>query len=294
MQLSDWVYQLIGLDFNHARSDLATHPFTSGTAPEDIRVTTRIDENDLAMMFFSSIHEGGHALYEQGLGRNAYGLPEAEPCSLSVHESQSRIWENNVARGQAFWTYVRDTLARYYPDGLQGYDSAAVFRAVNRIEPSLIRISADELTYHFHIMLRFEIERAIMEGDAGVDDIPELWHEKVRSYLGLSIPDEAHGALQDIHWSLGAVGYFPTYSLGSLYAAQFYHYAHAANPDMEERFRQGDFSPLNRWLAQNIYAHGRLMDSPKLCEAATGEQLNPDYFLTYMRQKLQAVYNIQW
>jgi carboxypeptidase Taq len=291
-----WAYSLavlrqLGYDFNRGRQDKSTHPFSTGLGMEDVRITTHLQEHDLQAMLYSTIHECGHALYEQGLNPAHYGLPAAEACSLSIHESQSRIWENNVGRGLPFLTHQLSALQELYPDRLAGRTAQDVFRMVNRVEPSLIRIQADELTYHLHILLRFELEVALIGGELSVADLPAAWNERFEALMGVRVPDHAHGCLQDVHWSHGSFGYFPTYTLGSLYAAQLYAAAERNEPDMGAHIAAGDVSGLHDYLQRNVYAHGRLYRSDDLCRLATGEGLNPAYFHRYLRTKLESVYS---
>ncbi|HEY0030132.1 MAG TPA: carboxypeptidase M32, partial [Bacteroidia bacterium] len=211
----------MGYDFEAGRQDASSHPFTTSFSPQDVRVTTRINENDLNEMIWSCIHEGGHALYEQGLPTEEYGMPSGEYISLGIHESQSRLWENNIGRSLPYWKANYSILQSAFPENLKKVSFEDFYKAMNIVKPSLIRTSADELTYHFHVLIRFEIEKALIEGSIEVKDLPAYWHAKYKEYLGIEVPDDARGVLQDIHWSHGSFGYFPTYSLGSFYAAQF-------------------------------------------------------------------------
>ena len=212
----------MGYDFEAGRQDASSHPFTTNFSSEDVRVTTRINENDLNEMIWSCIHEGGHALYEQGLPTSEYGLPSGEYISLGIHESQSRLWENNVGRSLPYWKFNYSKLQTAFPENLSKVNFEDFYKAMNIVKPSLIRTSADELTYHFHVLIRFEIEKALIEGTIEVKDLSSYWNSKYKEYLGIDVPDDTKGVLQDIHWSHGSFGYFPTYSLGSFYAAQFY------------------------------------------------------------------------
>jgi carboxypeptidase Taq len=282
----------MGFDFDRGRQDISTHPFTTGTSPDDVRITTHINEYNIAQMLYGTIHEGGHALYEQGLPAEHYGLPACEACSLSIHESQSRIWENNIGRSLPFWKFHFEGFAQLFPDRLRNLQPEDVFRAVNVVEPSLIRIMADELTYHFHIMIRFELERALISRELAVKDLPAAWNEKYAEYLGITPSADSEGVLQDIHWSIGAIGYFPTYSLGSFYAAQFYAHALNQNPALEDQFKSGHTGWFVNWLKQEVYSRGRLYSSNDLCRLITGEDLTVDYFLRYIRNKMEQVYAI--
>lgn len=284
------VLEDMGFDFQQGRQDISTHPFTTSFAMEDVRITTRVDEFDLSNALYSSIHEGGHALYEQGLLSSNYGLPSGQACSLSIHESQSRIWENNIGRSLPFIEYYFIDLQQLYPDALKGKTSSEVFKAFNVVKPSFIRTSADEVSYHFHILLRFEVEREIIENRLKVKDLAEFWNAKVKEYLNLEVQEDRQGALQDVHWSMGAIGYFPTYSLGSFYAAQFFAKASQVIPDLNSQIKAGHFLHFKKWLNENIHVHGKLYPSEVLCQLVTGEKLNVNYFLTYIKEKLSVVY----
>ena len=212
----------IGFDFERGRLDTTAHPFCTGIGPGDTRITTRFDARDFSGAFFGILHEVGHGLYEQGLDPGHHGTPLGEAVSLGVHESQSRLWENGVGRSKAFWEHWLPQARRFFREPLHATGLDAFHAAINRVEPSLIRVEADEVTYNLHILIRFELEQALIGGGLAVDDLPGAWDEKYRSYLGISPPDDARGCLQDIHWAAGLVGYFPTYTLGNLYAAQLY------------------------------------------------------------------------
>ena len=284
------VLKTMGYDLKKGRQDLSTHPFTISFSPEDVRVTTRMDANNLHEAIWSSIHEGGHALYEQGLSKEAYGMPGGEACSLSVHESQARLWENIIGRGYPFWQHFFPKLQEQFPGSMSDVSLDRFYTAINTVRPSLIRTNADELSYHFHIMLRFEIEKALIEGSLDVKDVPDRWNEKVREYLGIEVPSDAKGCLQDVHWSHGGIGYFPTYSLGSLYSAQFYAQAKEDINDLEGSIAKGDLQPLLDWLRDRIHSNGRLKKPGELCEKVTGKELDPAYFMTYAKEKYGAIY----
>jgi carboxypeptidase Taq len=239
----------IGFDFEAGRQDISMHPFTTSFNSMDVRVTTRIDEQDFGNMTWSCLHEGGHALYEQGLPNDQYGLPLGEYCSLSIHESQSRLWENNVGRGLSYWKYNMHLLQNYFPEAFGSVSVEGFYKAINVVQPSLIRTEADELTYHFHVMIRYEIEKALIEGSLKTKDIPEQWNALYKEYLGVDVPDDKRGCLQDIHWSHGSFGYFATYSLGSLYAAQLFHAVEQAHPTLNIEIENGNFLTINNWLS---------------------------------------------
>lgn len=286
------VVRQLGYDLHHGRQDLSAHPFSIGMTPTDVRITTMVSETDIREMLYSSIHEAGHAMYEQGLPSDHRGWPGSEYCSLSIHESQSRLWENNVGRSMGFLRYFEKDLRALYSDGLAGKSTEDIFKAMNRVQSNPIRISSDELTYHFHIILRFEIENDLINGRISVDEMPEVWNAKVKEYLGLDVESDAKGVLQDIHWAHGSFGYFPTYSLGSFYAAQFMHHAEKEIPNLETEFEKGNFAPLKGWMRENIHQHGKLWLAEELCEKATGEPLNVKYFVDYARNKFGQVYGL--
>ncbi len=282
----------LGFDFNYGRQDISIHPFTINFGAQDVRVTTRIDEENLADCVTGTIHECGHALYEQGLPAESYGLPSGEAVSLGIHESQSRLWENNVGRSLQFWTGQFPELLKHFPEQMSGIAPHDIFSAVNVVQPSLIRINADELTYHFHVMVRFEVEKALFSNQLKVADIPAYWNQRYRDYLGIDVPKDSEGCLQDVHWSHGSFGYFPTYSIGSFYAAQFFAKAKKDIPNLEQEIEAGNFKPLLAWLRDNIHRHGKRYQAKELCERVTGEKLNFAHFMTYAKEKYGALYGI--
>ncbi len=279
-------------DFTRGRQDISAHPFTTNFSPDDVRITTRIREDDFREMTWSTIHECGHALYEQGLPADMYGLPAGEFASLGIHESQSRLWENHVGRSRAFWTFHFPVLKEKFPENLGTVTSEEFFRAINAVRPSLIRTNADEVTYHLHILIRFEIECGLVNGQIRVGDLPAVWKEKYQAYLGLVVPDDAQGVLQDVHWSHGAFGYFPTYTLGSIYAAQFYTCAAEQTGGIESDMENGQTERLWHWLRAQIYAHGRTLSPGELCRQATGRTLDFSTFMKYIISKYGNVYGI--
>lgn len=289
--LGIYILDQIGYDFDRGRQDISTHPFTTSFSADDVRVTTRIDEKDLSNMLWSCIHEGGHALYEQGLPISDYGLPTGSAISLSIHESQSRLWENNVGRGKAFWKKYFKTVKDIFPKQMKDQTPDTFYKAINVIEPNEIRTEADELHYHFHVLIRYEIEKALIEGSIEVTDLREIWNAKYKDYLGVEVSDDVHGVLQDIHWSHGSFGYFPTYSLGSFYAAQFYAQAKKDIPKLEKQIKSGHTQVLLDWLREKIHRHGRRYEAEELCEMITGEALNVDHFMQYAREKYTDVYS---
>ena len=277
-------------DMEAGRQDLSTHPFTINFNANDVRVTTRVNENDLAEVIWSTIHEGGHGLYEQGLLPDHYGLPSGEYVSLGIHESQSRVWENNIGRAKHWWRFLYPKLQEVFPKQLKEVSLDNFYCAINKVQPSLIRTSADELTYHVHVMIRYEIEKALMEGLVEVEELEELWNEKYTEYLGLTPTKPTEGILQDIHWSHGSLGYFPTYSIGSFYAAQLYAHANKEIPDLEDKLSSGSISDFLRLMRKNIHQHGKLYTAEQLSNKLTGEPLNIKYFLDYTKKKYSDIY----
>lgn len=284
--------QQMGFDFKRGRQDISSHPFTTTLSQDDVRVTTRVNENDFSEMIWSCIHEGGHALYEQGLPAGQYGMPMGEAVSLGIHESQSRLWENNVGRSLAYWKGNFKRALHYFPEELKDVTPEMFFKGMNRVEPSLIRTNSDELTYHFHVMIRYEIEKAIFEEKLKVSELPEYWNAKYKEYLGIDVPDDSHGVLQDVHWSHGSFGYFPTYSLGSFYAAQFFEKAKKEIKDLDAKTEAGDFRDLLSWLRDKIHRHGKYYTAQELCEQITGEKLNFNHFMTYAANKFGTIYDL--
>jgi carboxypeptidase Taq len=276
----------MGFDFEAGRQDLSEHPFTTSFGAGDVRLTTRIDEQDPISMIGSCIHEGGHGLYEQGLDPEQYGLPSGEYASLSIHESQSRFWENVIGRQSDFWVRHYPILQTYFPDQLADVPLTAFIHQLNLVQPSLIRTEADELTYHQHIIIRYTIEKALIEGSLDAKDIPAVWNEQYRKRLNINVPDDLQGCLQDVHWSHGSLGYFPTYTLGSLYAAQFWDAIKKAVPDWKKRLQLGETGLFLAWMKQQIFKHGRLYPSNTLCTMATGQPLSSRFFTDYLAEKL--------
>jgi carboxypeptidase Taq len=281
----------LGYDWDRGRLDTAPHPFSMGTT-FDARVTTRYDEEDMLGALTSTIHEFGHATYTQGLPDDAYGTPLGENRDLSVHESQSRLWENHVGRSEPFWSLFLPKVQERF-SGLDDVTAREAYEAANRVyDDNLIRVEADELTYHMHIVLRYEIERELIEGDLDVAEVPRVWNDKMEEYLGIRPETDAEGCLQDIHWSHGSFGYFPTYSLGSVLAAQLYASAEDDIDDLDSRIEAGEFDPLHEWLTANVHRHGKRYTTPDLIEEATGEAFTADYFLDHVTEKYGALYDL--
>jgi carboxypeptidase Taq len=282
----------IGFDFRQGRLDVTDHPFCSDVGPRDVRLTTRFDENFLPGALFSTLHEAGHGLYEQGLPAERFGLPTGQATSLGIHESQSRMWENLVGRSRAFWEHFYPAARSTFPDALTGVALDDFYFAINDVRPSLIRTESDEVTYNLHILIRFELEQALLADDLRVADLPGAWNEKYKKYLGIAPQSDADGVLQDVHWSSGAFGYFPTYTLGNLYAAQFFEQANRDLGDLNAQFRGGAFRPLLDWLRANIHAHGRRYSAAELAERVTGRPLSHDALMRHLRGKFGPLYDL--
>ncbi len=284
--------EAIGFDKNIGRQDRSAHPFTTSTHPTDVRTTTRLRGNDLKSALLSTLHEGGHALYEQGLPVEEYGNPLGQSISLGIHESQSRMWENLVGLSPSFWRFAYPKLQSKFPDQLRNTDRDKFYAAINRVRPSLIRVEADEATYNLHIMLRFEIEKMIINDNFPVADLPGLWNDKMEEYLGVRPSNDAEGVLQDVHWSFGAFGYFPTYTLGNLYSVQFFNQAELDLPGLDDSCARGDFSALLSWLRENIHDVGRGRKAEELVLELTGQPLSAQPFMDYLEAKYKALYSI--
>ena len=282
----------MGFDFEAGRQDYSEHPFTTSFAPSDVRLTTRVDENNYASMLWSCIHECGHGLYEQGLPEEQYGLPLGAATSLGIHESQSRIWENCIGRGLDFWKFFYPKLQARFPQQLADVTAESFFKAANKVEPSLVRTEADEITYHFHVMIRYEIEKQLIEGSLDVTDLRAKWNELYQQYLGITPPDDKSGVLQDVHWSHGSFGYFPTYTLGSFYAAQFYAQAQKDISGLLAQIANGELKQLLAWLREKVHVHGRRYNSEELCERITGHKLDTSFFIRYAEAKYKDVYGV--
>jgi carboxypeptidase Taq len=282
----------IGFNFDAGRLDTSVQPFLSSIGPGDTRMTTRYDEHYFGDAIFSVLHETGHGLYEQGLPAEHWGTPLGNYVSLGIHESQSRLWENFVARSRSFWTFFLPKAKERFPAQLAEVSPDQWYFAINDIRPTFIRTDSDEATYNLHILIRFEIEQAMLTGEVTAADIPAAWNEKMRKYLNITPPDDAKGCLQDVHWSHGAIGYFPTYTLGNLYAAQFFDQARKDLGDLDAQFAAGDFSPLLDWLRLNIHRHGRRYTARELVERVTGRPLSAKPLLNHLNAKAADLYGV--
>lgn len=281
----------IGFDFSAGRLDVTDHPFCAEAGPRDVRLTTRYRDSDLADAFFSTLHEAGHGVYEQGLPEDQYGLPTGKAVSLGIHESQSRMWENQVGRSRAFWDRYFPRAQQIFPEAFGDAQRDEFYASVNLVEPSLIRVEADEVTYNLHIFIRFEMEQALLAGDLPVGDLPGEWRERYAANLGVTPPNDADGAMQDVHWSAGLVGYFPTYALGNLYAAQFFRQAGEELGDLDSIFRGGEFGALLNWLREKIYQHGQRYSASELAQRITGGPLTHEAWQEQMTSKYGALYD---
>lgn len=294
------VIEQMGFDLKRGRLDTTTHPFCEGLAPGDTRLTTRYREDSFTDALYGTMHEAGHGVYEQGLPKqgpdgeptDVFGTPLSEARSLGIHESQSRGWENFVGRSLAFWRWAKPIADGHFGAEFAVFDTEAVYRASNTVERSFIRVEADEATYNLHVMLRFGIERAIIAGEIAIKDIPGEWNERFERMLGARVPDDTRGCLQDVHWSFGLVGYFPTYTLGNLYAAQFFEAIRAETPDLDEQIARGEMGAVLGWTRRHIHAHGRRFTAAELCEKATGKPLSPEPLMRHLEGKLRPVYGV--
>ena len=279
-----------GYDFNCGRQDLSAHPFTTSFSITDVRLTTRVSENFLPSALFGTLHEAGHGLYEQGVDRSLDRTLLAEGTSLGMHESQSRLWENLVGRSRVFWNRYYPKLQNVFPEQLGSVSLDTFYKAINRVNPSLIRVEADEVTYNLHIMLRFELEKALIDGSLSISDLPAAWNDKMVEYLGVRPTSDADGVLQDIHWSLGIFGYFPTYALGNLMSTQLFNQAKQDLGDLDAQIEAGEFAPLLEWLRRHIHQYGRKLDAGELLQRTTGDGLNSDSWLSYIEEKYGDLY----
>ena len=283
---------VIGLDLNGATIHTTVHPFCSCPGPGDVRVNTRYNHNDVSDMVFSVLHEDGHAIYDQGLDPAHYGLPRGEAVSLGIHESQSRMWENFVGRSHAFWEYMLPIARGIFPEALRGVSVDEFYFVANKVDRGFIRVEADEVTYNLHVLLRFEMEQRIIRGDIAVADIPGAWNARFKELLHVEVPNDTKGCLQDVHWSGGSFGYFPTYTLGNLYSAQIYNTAGKELGDLDAQFRVGDFTTLREWLNKKVHTHGMRYRASDLVKEITGEPLTHTYLMDHLKGKLGPLYKL--
>jgi carboxypeptidase Taq len=287
------IIRLYGYDFKRGRQDKTPHPFMTKFSLGDVRITTRVKEHDLGDALFSTLHEAGHAMYEQGIRLDLEGTPLAGGTSSGVHESQSRTWENLVGRSRAFWTYFYPRLQAVFPEQLQAVPFETFFHAINKVKPSLIRVDADEVTYNLHVMIRFDFETALLEGTLAIRDLAEAWHARYQSDLGLRAPDDRDGVLQDVHWYGGLIGgSFQGYTLGNLISAQFFAAALQARPEISDEMRDGTFTALRTWLTNNVYQHGSKFTATEIIAHATGQPLRITPYIQYLRTKYSELYQL--
>ncbi len=282
----------MGYDFDCGRQDKSAHPFTTNFHPTDVRITTRFNRNNILSALSSTVHEGGHALYEQGLDTEWYGTPFCDAVSYGIHESQSRLWENLVGLSKPFWDYYYPKLQAIFPQQLGDVSQERFYCAINTVEPSLIRVDADEATYNLHIMLRFEIERLVINEKLSVAELPELWDNKMEEYLGIRPDSDANGVMQDVHWSFGGFGYFPTYALGNLYNTLMMEQVRCEIHDLDEKIATGKLLELREWLRKKVHLVGRRRTAPELIMDITGKELSAEPFLDYLESKYSAIYSL--
>lgn len=286
------VITAFGYDWNRGRQDKSVHPFTTGFGLNDVRITTRVYEDYLNPAMFGTMHECGHALYEQGIAQRYKRTPLATGASMAIHESQSRLWENLVGRSLPFWKHYYPELQRIFPGQLGNINLDTFYKGINIVEPSFIRVEADEATYNLHIMLRLELEIAMMEGSLVVADLPQAWNSKMNEYLGITPANDAEGVLQDVHWSTGAIGYFPTYALGNLVAAQLWDVLRKDLPDLDSQIEKGKFEGLLDWLRKNVHQFGAKYEPQELVQKITGSKINPEPYLRYLQEKFGEIYQL--
>lgn len=294
-RFGQFILEAMTFDLKAGRLDVTTHPFCSGMAPGDTRLTTRYRDEKFTDALYGTMHEAGHGLYEQGLPKDdaaLWGTPLADSISLGIHESQSRMWENLVGRSREFWTWALPHARKILGPALEPFSPDDLYRAVNTATPSLIRVEADESTYNLHVMVRFEVERALIKGDLAVADVPGVWNRAYKDYLGVDVPDDRRGCLQDVHWSFGAIGYFPTYTLGNLYAAQLWETINAEVANLSGQVSRGQFAALRQWLREKIHRHGKRWRAADLCRKITGKPLSADPFMKYIEGKIRPIYGI--
>tara|TARA_Y100001954_G_scaffold102816_1_gene111882 strand:- start:575 stop:2110 length:1536 start_codon:yes stop_codon:yes gene_type:complete len=291
-RLSQKVSEAIGFDFKSGRRDASTHPFCGGPNPDDVRWTTRYNDEDPFGSLYGSMHETGHGTYEQGRPRDLDFQPAGYANGLGIHESQSRLWENQIGRSYEFCQWVLPLWKEEFPENTKDLDAEKLWKSVNLIEPSLIRVDADEATYNIHIMIRYEIEKLLISGDLEVDDLPDKWDDMYEEYLGVRAEDRSSGVLQDIHWSMGAIGYFPTYTLGNLYSAQLLKAARDELPEHDSQISRGEFLPLLNWMREKVHRRGSVLEPAELIEEACGTPPSPEAFVEYLKRKVTLLYGI--
>lgn len=291
-EFSLFILEQMGYDFNAGRLDKSAHPFATGLSTGDVRITTNFYPNDISFSLFSSIHEGGHALYEQNISSELEGTLLCTGTSMGIHESQSRLWENMIGRSRPFWDRYLTDLQKHFPGAFTKVEQDGLYRAVNEVKPSLIRIEADELTYNLHIMIRYELEKALFNGGLQVKDLPGAWNEKYREYLGVNPSSDKEGVLQDVHWAAGLFGYFPSYALGNMYAAQMMNTMQKEIPHTDQLIAKGELLPIKQWLGDKVHQYGKLLTPSEIIMKMTGEALNPSYLVEYFEKKYGDIYRL--
>ena len=292
MAFGEAVFTQFGYDLDRGRQDKSTHPFSITFCYGDSRITVRVDEQYFNTYLFAALHEAGHAMYEQGVAKELYRTPLYGGTSLAVHESQSRLWENLVGRSRPFWAHFFPKLQELFPSQLANVAVEDFYKGINKVAPSFIRVEADEATYNLHVMLRMDIEISLLEGSMKVKDLPDVWNTTFKDYLGVTPPDDALGVLQDIHWSFGLFGYFPTYSLGNLVSAQLWEVINADIPDLPDQIGKGEFAPLLTWLNEKIHIHGSKFKPQELIEQVTGSKIDGDLYIKYLQTKFGEIYRL--
>jgi carboxypeptidase Taq len=292
-RLVRWLLEQMGFDRSAWRIDDAVHPFATGFSNHDVRITTRWDATFLPTSVYGAMHECGHGLYEEGIAQSLQRTPLGHAESLALHESQSRLWENMVGRGRPFCGVLAPRIVDVFGDSVSALNAETLYRAVNRVAPSLIRVEADEVTYGLHIIVRFELEQELVDGRLAIRDLPEAWNARYREYLGVEVPDDAHGVLQDVHWASGLIGYFPTYALGNLIAGQMFQRAHADLPDLDAQLGAGDLHGLREWLREHVHRHGAKFSSSELLDRLVGGPIAVGPFVDYLKAKLSQVYDLE-
>lgn len=292
LYLAKQVLELMGYDLRKGRLDISAHPFSMSLHPSDSRITTRIHRSSLFDCISIALHEGGHSLYEMGLLPEYYGSPLCEAVSLGIHESQSRFWETHIGQSKPFWKYFLPLLKETFPKKLEKVTLDAFYKGINKVQPTFIRVESDEVTYSLHVILRFELEKRLIEGSLRVSEIPEAWNEKMEDYLGIRPKTDSEGCLQDIHWSMGSFGYFPTYALGNLYAARLFESFSKAHPEWEKRVAEGELLFIKEWLGEMVHKHGRTYTALELLKRIDGKKLSCESYISYLHEKYKSIYKL--
>jgi carboxypeptidase Taq len=291
-EFSLMILDKMGYSFDAGRLDVSEHPFTIAMTPGDVRITTHYYPDNFISALFSSIHEGGHALYEQNISTILEDTPMGTASSMGIHESQSRFWENNIGRSYNFWSCYYEDLNKIFPEEFKGVSLEDFYKAINKVEPSLIRTDADEVTYNLHVMIRYEIEKSLINKEIKVANLPAIWKEKMKEYLGIEPKNDKEGVLQDVHWSGGSFGYFPSYTLGNIYSAQIYNAIRKQFNNFDELIKNGELTKIKDWLSENIHKHGKLLTPAEILKSVTGEEINSGYLIDYLESKYKEIYKL--